>query len=73
LVLFAFLNHGSADFWSNTKINWSSIEKALTNENSTNNYSQETAALIIIWIILMIAGSYLLVHIHFRVLREEKQ
>lgn len=73
LVLIAFLSHGNSDFWSKTKINWDSIEKTLTNDNSVNGYNQETVALIIIWILLMIAGSYLLVHIHFKVLREEKQ
>jgi hypothetical protein len=73
LVLFAFFNHSSPDSWSKTKINWDSIEKTLASDNGLNGYSQETVALIIIWILLMIAGSYLLVHIHFRVLREEKR
>ena len=73
LVLFASFNHASSDFWSNTKINWDAIEKPITNGGGPAGYSQETLALIILWVILMMAGSFLLVHIHFRVLREEKR
>ena len=73
LLLFSFLNHNSTDFWSNTKINMSTIEKTLANDGSTGNYNQETLALIGLWIILMIIGSYLLIHIHFKVLSKERQ
>lgn len=73
LLLFSFLNHDSTNFWSSTKINMSTIEKTLVSDGSTGNYNQETIALIGLWIILMIIGSYLLIHIHFKVLSKERQ
>ena len=73
LLFFSFLNHSSTDFWSNTKINMNTIEKTLANDGSTSNYNQETIALIGLWVILMIIGSYLLIHIHFKVLSKERQ
>jgi len=72
LVLFASFNSGNSGFGPNPKINWGDMEKTLTNGSGSNGYSQDTMALVIFWVLLMIAGSYLLVHIHFRVLREEK-
>jgi hypothetical protein len=73
LVLFAFLSHGNSDFWATNKINWDTIEKSLTNDGGASSYSPETIALILVWILLMMVGSYLLIHIHFRALREEKR
>lgn len=49
------------------------MEKTLVNDGSASNYNQETIALIGLWIILMIIGSYLLIHIHFKVLSKERQ
>ena len=73
LLLFSFLNHNSVDFWSSTKINMSTMEKTLVNGNGISNYNQETIALIGLWIILMIIGSYLLILIHFKVLSKERR
>jgi hypothetical protein len=73
LILFLSFNHDRSDVWSNTKINFDTMEKTLTNGNGSAGYSQETMALVILWVLLMLVGSFLLVHIHFRVLKEEKR
>ena len=73
LVLFASFNHDSSNFWSNTKISWDASEKTITNGSGSTGYSQDTVDLIIFWVLVMISGSFLLVHLHFRVLREEKR
>jgi NADH:ubiquinone oxidoreductase subunit 5 (subunit L)/multisubunit Na+/H+ antiporter MnhA subunit len=72
LILFAFLNHDTSNFWSKSQINWSEIEKSLT-KDSLGSYSQETMMLVVVWVALMVIGSYLLVHIHFRLPREENR
>ncbi|MDE1726772.1 MAG: hypothetical protein KGH89_05850 [Thaumarchaeota archaeon] len=73
LVLFAFLNHNSSGFWPTNQISWNTIEKTLRNDTSVDGSAQEYAVLMAAWILLMVIGSYLFVHIHFRVLREEKR
>ena len=72
-ILFALSNPNNSSFWPSKPISDSnSIVKDSSGENN-HDYDKTTMTLIVVWVLLMILGSYLLIHIHFKVLKEERR
>ena len=70
-AILAMSDHSSSIAWPNAQINWTdAIESTLAKNIS---YDNTTLLLIGVWVSLIILGGYLLTHIHFKVLKEERR
>lgn len=70
-AILAMSDHTSSVAWPNAQIGWTdAIESTLTKDI---NYDGTTLLLIGVWVALIALGGYLLTHIHFKVLREQRK
>jgi beta-lactamase regulating signal transducer with metallopeptidase domain len=66
---FSFYSNMNIGFIGNNSISNTDLTNHLTDKNHISNLDENTSSILItVWIGLMIAGSYLLYHIHFKVL-----
>ena len=72
-TLFALSNPSNSSFWPSKPISDSNSVVKDSSDGKNSDYDQTTMALIVVWVLLMILGSYLLIHIHFKVLKEERR
>ncbi len=70
-AILAMSDHTSSITWPSTQITWTdAIKSTLTKDI---NYDNATLFLIGVWVALIILGGYLLTHIHFKILKEERR
>ncbi len=70
-AILAMSDHTSSIAWPNTKIPWTGAIESTLAKNV--NYDANTLLLIGIWVVLIGLGGYLLTHIHFKILKEERR
>ena len=71
LAILAMSDHTNTIAWPNAKITLTNAIESTLAKNI--NYDSTTLILIGVWVTLIILGGYLLTHIHFKVLKEERR
>lgn len=70
-AILAMSDHSGSIAWPNSQISWTDAIESTLAKNV--NYDHTTLLLIGVWISLIALGGYLITHIHFKVLKEERR